>query len=151
MPWPTGQLPGMTHLFTEAATVALGQALNASDDFREAARTWDGGLVLEAQADSAHGLAETTAVFLVLDGGACRTARLATADDRAAARFVITGALAEWLELLAGGQSPASAIMRGALSLQKGSLMALLPHVQAAHQLARVARGVLAELDGTAS
>jgi hypothetical protein len=41
--------------------------------------------------------------------------------------------------------------MRGALSLQKGALMALLPHVQAAHQLARVARGVLTELDGGAS
>jgi ribonucleoside-diphosphate reductase beta chain len=133
----------MAHPFSERSVVALGHALNQSAAYRHAARHWEGGLVLEAQADPAQGLPQTTAVFLDLDRGTCRAARLATLDDRIAARFVITGALADWLEVLNGGMAPTVAIMRGRLSLGKGSLGALLPHVQAASELVRVARRVL--------
>lgn len=141
----------MTHLFTDAWAAALGAALNESTAYRHAGRHWEGGLVLEAHADAARGLAANAAVFLDLAHGTCHAARLATESDRDRARFVLTGALANWLEVLNGDMAPTMAIMRGKLSLQKGSLAGLLPHVQAASELVKVARHVMDDASAAAA
>ncbi|MFN8716926.1 MAG: R2-like ligand-binding oxidase [Gemmatimonadaceae bacterium] len=141
----------MAHPFSERSVVALGHALNQSAAYRHAARHWEGGLVLEAQADPAQGLPQATAVFLDLDRGTCRAARLATLDDRIAARFVITGALVDWMEVLNGGMAPTMAIMRGRLALLKGSLAGLLPQVSAATALLKVAHTVLVQAEQDAA
>jgi putative sterol carrier protein len=132
----------MPQLFTIAWAEAWGVALNASDTYARVARDWDGAVVMEAQADPARGLPETIAVFLDLAHGRCRAARIATPDDRTEAAYVISGPLASWLSVLNGDMSPTSAILHGQLSLQKGSLMRLMPHVHAATEMVRVAQTI---------
>lgn len=132
----------MTGLFTDEWAAAWGDALNRSAAYQEAGKAWEGALVLEAQADPARGLEESAAVWLDLWRGSCRAARLATSDDLDRARFVITGPLAVWLMILAGELSPSMAILQGRLTLARGSMLGLLPHVQSATELLRVAQAL---------
>ncbi|MBL0173616.1 MAG: R2-like ligand-binding oxidase [Gemmatimonadaceae bacterium] len=133
----------MTELFSNAWAEAWGAALNRSDAYRQAGKSWEGAIVLEAQADPERGLPETAAVYLDLWRGECRAARLATADDTVGASYVISGPLSVWLTVLEGEMAPTMAILRGKLKLKHGSVAGLLPHVHAATELVRVAQSVV--------
>ena len=85
--------------------------------------------------DEEHGYG----VYLDLHDGVSRSARLATAHDYAGARYVLSATLAVWHEMLSGMLAPTMAILRGKLKLTKGSVAELMPHVQAAQALVRVA------------
>jgi putative sterol carrier protein len=132
----------MTGLFTNDWATAWGEALNRSAAYQAAGKHWEGALVLEAQADAARGLPATASVWLDLWRGTCREARLATVDDLDQARYVITGPLVVWLTVLSGDMAPTMAIVRGHLTLLRGSLLGLMPHVHAATELVRVAQQV---------
>jgi ribonucleoside-diphosphate reductase beta chain len=131
----------MHTLFTQEWAVALGDALEASAVYRDAARRWEGAVCFECTASPGHD-APPAAVFLALAHGHCHAARLATDDDRRAARYVISGPLPAWLTVLRGEEAPTVALMRGHLRLTKGALPMLLPHVGAANALVEVARAV---------
>jgi putative sterol carrier protein len=132
----------MPQLFTNAWAEAWGVALNESDTYAHVARNWEGAVVMEALSDPARGLPDTIAVFLDIAHGRCRAARIGVPDDRTEAAYVISGPLASWLSVLNGDVTPTSAILHGQLSLQKGSLMRLMPHVQAATEMVRVAQTI---------
>lgn len=140
---PMAYIAAMAELFSNRWVEAWGTALNQSEAYREAGKSWEGALVLEAQADPTRGLSETAAVYLDLFRGRCRAARTATADDAALASYVITGPMAVWVAVLDGKVAPTMAILRGKLRLKRGSLAGLLPHVHAATALVRVARSVV--------
>ena len=139
----------MTELFTHSWAEAWGAALNQSEDYRKAGKSWEGAIVLEALADASRGLASTAAVFLDLHRGACREARLATDADLRTANYVLSGPLAVWLTVLDGEIAPTMALLRGKLKLKRGSLAGLLPHVQAATALVRVAQTVVTDTSRT--
>ncbi len=141
----------MTELFTDEWARAWGDALNASESYRNAGKHWKGAIVMEALADPARGLPQTASVHLDLMNGACRSARLATADDIATAEYLISGTLATWLTVLDGVIAPTMAILRGRLTLRRGSLAGLLPHVNAAAELVRVAQTVRAKAETSAT
>ncbi len=132
-------------VFTERWAVALGEALGHSAAYRSAAKTWEGSVILEwqdAPIASIPGDATVCGVFLDLHRGDCRAARLATAQDYAAATYVLSTDLAVWSALLDATLTPTMALLRGKLKLKKGSLGALMPHVNAATALVRVAQTV---------
>jgi ribonucleoside-diphosphate reductase beta chain len=131
----------MHPLFSHEWALALGAALEASTAYRDAARRWDGAVCLERTADAGD---ETpaVAVFLDLAHGRCHAARLATDADRRQARYIISGPLTAWLTVLRGDEAPTVALMRGHLTLSKGLLPMLLPHVGAANALVEVVRAV---------
>jgi len=131
----------MHPLFTHEWALALGAALESSAMYREAARRWDGAVCLQRTADTSSAL-PSTAVFLDLKHGRCHAARLATEADLRQAKFVISGPLTAWLSVLRGNEAPTVALMRGHLTLAKGMLPMLLPHVGAANALVDVARAV---------
>jgi putative sterol carrier protein len=148
-----------TELFSARWASALGDALAANASFREAARGWNEAVILERSDAPAHarddaavaahsGDADTTeatlgcGVYLDLHDGDCRAARMATADDYATARFVLSATLLEWQAMLSGQLVPMMAILRGKLRLTKGSAAALMPHVQAASAVVRVAMDI---------
>lgn len=118
--------------FTDAWATAWAEHLNASAAYREAAATWEGGVVLEV----AEGAGEPeAAVYLDLWHGACRAGRVATAADHEAARYVLRGSRAAWQQVLAGKSQPIMAVMTGKLRLVRGDLAGLLPYAGAAKEL----------------
>ncbi len=118
--------------FTDPWAAAWAAHLNASAAYREAAATWEGGVMLEV----ADGTAEPeAAVYLDLWHGACRAGRVATEDDRAVARYVLRGTRKAWQQVLAGKSQPIMAVMTGKLRLTRGDLAGLLPYAGAAKEL----------------
>lgn len=69
-------------------------------------------------------------------------ARAASQEDEAEARYVLSGTVVAWQQVLTGSVAPLLAIMTGRLRLSKGSLMELLPYVTAAKELVAAASRV---------
>lgn len=140
----------MVEVFSEAWATRLGVALRTSDTYRHAARTWEGAVVLDwsdapsasSEVTSADSSAAQRGVYLDLQHGDCRAARLATQADYEHARFVLSADHEGWDMLLTGRIAPTMAILRGKLKVLKGSVGALMPHAQAASELVRVAQGI---------
>jgi putative sterol carrier protein len=122
--------------FTAAWAAAWCRALNESDAYRRAGAEWEGDVVLLMGAD---GDTPARGVYLDLHRGACRGARVATAADLAAARFVMEGRPDVWRELLGGRTAPLMALMAGRLRLTRGDLAALVPFAGAAGELVATA------------
>lgn len=122
--------------FTAEWADAWCRALNESAAYRRAGAEWEGDVVLVMSAD---GDSPARAVHLDLHRGACRGARIATADDVAGARYVMEAAPVTWRELLGGRTAPLMALMSGRLRLTRGSLTALVPFAGAAGELVAAA------------
>ncbi|WP_411280228.1 R2-like ligand-binding oxidase [Gemmatimonas sp.] len=132
-------------LFTETWAIALGDALHRSDSYRSAAKAWEGSVILDwSDAPITHVTSDAKAcgVFLDLHRGDCRAARLATASDYAAAQYVLSTDITVWTALLEAKLTPTMALLRGKLTLKQGSIGTLMPHVNAASALVRVAQTV---------
>jgi putative sterol carrier protein len=121
-------------MFTHEWAVACGEQINANEDYRLAARSWQWPLVLTMRAEPALGLTER-AVYLDLYGGDCREARAATAADLAGVPYVISADPRTWKRVLDRELEPLFGLMRGKLKLARGSLASLLPYVAAAKEM----------------
>jgi len=121
---------------------ACGVAINASRAYREAAANWTFGavaLVVRPQPDL--GLTEPVALWLDLDRGSCRDARLVPAPEAGQAPFVISGDYATWKAVLRRELAPVAGILRGKLALQ-GSLAIVVRHVGTAEAIVEAATTV---------
>jgi putative sterol carrier protein len=133
-------------VFSEAWAVACAEVINRSGAYRAAATTWEGALVLLMTPEKVPG--EERRVFLDLWHGDCRSARAATVDDEAAARYVLAGTESSWRLVLTGRTAPLLAIMTGKLRLAKGSLAELIPYTGAAKELVTAASAIEAIFPG---
>ncbi len=113
--------------------MACGAALNQNAAYREAARSWEGAVLLRLT--PAGGPEDARLVYFDLWHGECRAARAATPADEALARYTMSGTAAAWQQVLTGGIAPLMALMTGRIRLTKGALAELLPHVHAAKEL----------------
>jgi len=82
---------------------------------------------------------EARRVLLDLWRGECRAARAVGPEEEADARYVLTGSVTAWQQVLTGAAGPLVAIMTGRLRLTKGSLADLVPYVKAAQELVAAA------------
>ena len=143
----------MAELFTEEWARDWGNELSQSEEYRQAASSWEGPIVLELKASkkstNACNLPEDRAVLLDLWRGECRQARLADDDDVANALFVLRADLATWRTVLDGSISFLPAILRGKLKLRKGKLSALMPFTDAAKELVAAATRIETEFPGS--
>ena len=130
-----------TEFLTEAWASAWCDALNNSENYRAAATSWEGAVVVTVRPEPERGI-EGRAVFLDLWHGSCRAARAAAEAEMQAARYVLTAQASTWIELLSGSLDPVPAVMSGRLELAKGSVMALFPHIAAAKELVGAARSL---------
>lgn len=118
---------------------AYGAAINASETYRVASVNWAFGavaLVVTAQAEI--GLPQPVAIWLDLDRGVCRAARLATAAESEAAPFILTAQYARWKQIIRKEVGPIAAILQRKLDL-KGSLPIVVRFVKSAEALVEVA------------
>ena len=133
-------VPG-AELFTDAWAAGWAKEINASDLFHVAGAKWDDALVLVMEPDPALGVTTQRAVCVELHGGECVASRAATAEDLENAPYVLGAQAAIWKEVLYGQMEPVSAVMLGLITLSRGSIVALTPHVAAAqHLLAAASR-----------
>ena len=118
---------------------AAQREINADEDYRAAGKRWTGGLALR-QTDSDPG--EEATVFLDLRAGECREARPASDADLEGSRAIVVGPKATWMRILSGDLDPMLALASGRLSLEKGSLVSLMPHARGARALLHAAARV---------
>jgi len=129
--------------FSDQWVQAYCRKLNESESYKKAAATWEGSLAFLLRADPAVGVEKPMAVILDLWHGSCRKAYIGSEEEAMAADYVVEGDVATWLDVLEGRANPLMTLMRGGLRLKKGSLTALVPYVQAAQELLRVAKEVV--------
>lgn len=111
--------------------------INDDPVYREKGARWSGPVMLRVWPDQDR--ARTRAVYLDLDGGECRAARLAGPDDLAAAALVIGAPLDNWERVLAGELDPIAGLMAGKLKLEKGNLLKVLPFADGARAMLKAA------------
>lgn len=125
--------------FSDDWARACAQALNQNSAYRAAAATWEGAIILHMQAPAGE-----RRVLLDLWHGDCRDARAADDEEELLARYVLSGTLTVWRQVLEGCTSPLLAIMTGKLRLTKGALGELVPFAGAAKELVAVVASVSA-------
>lgn len=135
-------------VFTQRWAQAWADELRASNEYRTAARKWEGCLMLESEADEDNGLPEDRAVFLDLWHGDCRSARIPDELDREEAVYVIRAPAEQWKRVLAGEIEPIMGLMSGKLKLTRGSLTKLIPHTKAAKELLAAAARLRSHFPG---
>ncbi len=133
----------MTLPFPSAEWVsAFGAAINASETYRAVSGEWTHGavaLVVNRQPDL--GLADETGIWLDLDRGACRTARLVPAPEAQHAAFVLRGDYARWKQVIRRDLGPIAGILQRKLALT-GSLAIVVRFVKSAEALVEAAARV---------
>jgi putative sterol carrier protein len=133
----------VSHTFPSLDWVnAYGDAINASDTYRQTSVEWThGAVVLVVNAQPEIGVAEAVGVWLDLDRGACRAARIVTQVEAEAAPFVLTGDYARWKQVLRKELGPVAGIMQRKLIL-KGSLPIVVRFIKSAEALVEAATRV---------
>jgi putative sterol carrier protein len=121
---------------------ACGAAIDGSPAYQAAAADWTyGPVALVVRPAPALGLAAPVALWLDLDRGRCRGARLVSAAEAAAASFEITAAYETWKAVLRRELAPVAGIMRGLLVL-RGSLGIVVRNIGTAEALVAAATTV---------
>lgn len=121
---------------------ACGAAIDGSAAYRTASADWTyGAVALVVRPAPAMGLVDPVALWLDLDRGRCRDARLVTAADAATAGFEITADYGTWKAVLRRQLAPVAGIMRGKLVL-RGSLAVVVRHISTAEALVDAATTV---------
>jgi len=123
--------------FSEAWAQAWADELRRSDDYRRAAATWEGSIVLQSHDAHSNG-----AVYADLWHGDCRQTRAASPEDLETADFVIRASPEIWRRVMAGKIEPIFGLMSGKLKLTRGSLAGLTPYVRASKELVKAAARV---------
>ncbi len=105
--------------------------------YKEAAKTWEGSVVIHILAKPDIGLDDDLYLFMDLWHGDCRFMRLVPADAGENGDFVITGEYERWKSVMAKELDTIKGMMQGKLKL-KGDLPTIVRAVRAATRLVDV-------------
>ena len=121
---------------------AYGVAINASEGYRAASLEWTHGAVaLVVNRQPEIGIADPVGIWLDLDRGLCRAARVVSLSEADQAPFVISGEYTHWKRVIRKELGPIAGIMQRKLAL-KGSLPIVVRFVKSAEQLVEAATTV---------
>jgi putative sterol carrier protein len=114
-------------------------AINASSTYRQAATGWTHGPVaLVVNARPEIGLADAVGIWLDLERGECRAAKMVSLAEATQAPFVLTSDYARWKQILRKELGPIAGIMQRKVALQ-GSLAIMVRFLRAAELLVEAA------------
>ncbi len=115
--------------------VALFEKIIQEDvEYREAAKDWEGTVVLHVEAAPDYGLDVDLYIFMDLWHGDCRSVRIVPPDTGEAGDFVITGSLERWTQVGKKELDSTKGMMQGKLKL-KGDLPTIVRAVRASQRL----------------
>ena len=121
---------------------AYGTEINASESYRAASKEWTHGAVaLVVNRQPEIGIAEPVGIWLDLERGVCREAKVVSQADAEQAPFVITGDYGQWKRVIRQELGPIAGIMQRKLAL-KGSLPIVVRFVKSAEELVQAATRV---------
>ena len=131
------------HDFPSAAWVAAYEsAINASDDYRNASTEWThGSVALVLPAQPAIGVTDDVGIWLDLDRGVCRGARLVSRAEAQQAPFVLTAEYRYWKQIIKKELGPIAGIMQRKVGLV-GSLPIVVRFIKSAEALVDAATRV---------
>jgi putative sterol carrier protein len=102
--------------------------------YKEAAKTWEGSVVIHILARPESGLERDIYLFMDLWHGDCRFVRLFPPEAGEKGDFVLTGELERWEAVMSGELDTIKAMMQGKIKL-KGHLPTIVRAVKAATRL----------------
>ena len=114
-------------------------ALNDNRDYAEAARAWEGDLLLLVAPDA--GSPKGAGVHLDLFHGECRSATYVEDGTSVAPEFVYEGSRADWARLLRGEIDPVASLLNRTFRI-RGNLAKAMRFTRAASLLAQTAASV---------
>jgi putative sterol carrier protein len=121
---------------------AYGTAISASEAYRAASGEWTHGPVaLVVPAQPAIGVPQDVGIWLDLDRGACRGARVVTRAEAERAAFVLTAEYRYWRQIIKKELGPIAGIMQRKVALQ-GSLPIVVRFIKSAEALVEAATRV---------
>jgi putative sterol carrier protein len=116
---------------------AFAGLVNGSEEYREAAASWEGDIAFVFEAEPDRGVPDDVWAVLGLWHGECRSARVVTPAEGARARYIIRAPYSRWKDVLRERLEPVKGMMQGKLKLQ-GDLPTIVRHVRAANELVRL-------------
>ena len=121
------------------------ERINASNEYREAAATWEGDVCYVFEPEPDRGVPLEIWSWLDLWHGACRGARYdIPPEEGARAKFVIRAPYSRWKEVINEELNPVKGMMQGKLKLT-GDMPTIVRHVRAAEELVNIAGSVPTE------
>ena len=113
---------------------AYKEAINGNPEYRTGAAEWTHGVVALIARAQPPAIPLDIGIWLDLDRGVCRNARLVTVEEAQKAPFCISGEYARWKQVLRKQLDPIKGMMQGKLRL-KGDLPTIVRFVKAAQEL----------------
>ncbi len=121
---------------------AYGTEINASESYRTASKEWTHGAVaLVVNPQPEIGIAQPVGIWLDLERGLCREAKVVSQTEAEQAPFVISGDYGQWKRVIRKELGPIAGIMQRKLAL-KGSLPIVVRFVKSAEELVQAATRV---------
>ena len=117
-------------------TAAFESEINGSDAYANAAKQWEGDILLVID--------ESPGIYLDLWHGKCRSARFVSDTGEVSPEFKIIAPMAKWQNVLAGKLDPVQGMVTRQLKLE-GNLVKIMKNVKAAQELVRCATKVPTE------
>jgi len=108
--------------------------INASNDYREAAATWEGDIAFVFEAEPDRDVPEDLWAVLDLWHGECRGSRMVSPEEGERCQYVIRAPYSRWKDVLHGDLDPVKGMMQGKLKVQ-GDLATIVRYVRAANEL----------------
>ncbi|MEM3086247.1 MAG: SCP2 sterol-binding domain-containing protein [Halobacteria archaeon] len=110
---------------------ALYNAINASKEYEEAARDWEGDMIFVIEGDGRSPYVpagQSLAFHIDLHHGKCRAYKQLAREDEMNAAYKIRGPASVWEAILCGLQEPTQALLQGQLTLE-GDMARILRYV----------------------
>lgn len=126
-------------IFTEPWAQGWADELNSSERYQEAAKDWHGSICFRLRDRDPK---RERCIFLDLEEGVCREARVATDEDRESADYVLSARERVWKRLIGGRTDPLVALMTGLIRFERGRLMDFAQHTDAAKELMLAAQRI---------
>ena len=113
---------------------AYKDAINGNPAYKTAGADWTHGVVALICKAFPPTLPEDVGIWLDLEKGVCRDAKIVTVEEAAKAPFCITGDYPRWKQVLRKELDPIKGMMQGKLKL-KGDLPTIVRAVKASQEL----------------
>ena len=119
--------------------------INASENYKEAADTWEGDVTFCFEGEPDKGVPDDIFAWLDLWHGECRGAKYGVSKEEGeAAKFVIRAPYSRWKEIIRKELDPIKGMMQGKIKLS-GSLPTIVRYVKASNELVNIAGDVPTE------